>query len=192
MFDDGQSLFQRSLLWKGGEEDLSLSKIPLVSTASIVAPTWPWMAYEGGIDFLDLPLGGVHWFTDAIRSPWASGDADIWHTGDEKQHVELKAWARPLAGGKDLLNIHNEVVLVFDDTNSISLSSRELMCVVVGRAMDKKAAREKEMVHFMLLIALSADSLDVSGGRQFYERLEVGYMGGKYLILIWSRQYRLW
>ncbi|KAJ9148868.1 hypothetical protein NKR23_g4690 [Pleurostoma richardsiae] len=60
VFDDGRGLLHRSLLWRRGVDQPSLSRIvfPLGRRS---APTWSWMGYNGGIDYFsddDLPLGG--------------------------------------------------------------------------------------------------------------------------------------
>lgn len=179
VFNDGRSLFQRSLLWKRGREFPSLAKIP--SGPPLCVPTWSWMAYDGGIDFLDLPLGGVDWFPDAIQSPWASGDAHTWHTGDEKEFVELKAWARPLALGDEGLIDNDEVVIIYDIPDMIKTEGEDLMCVVVGREKENKAI--EEMTHFFLVIKRSKDPLGAREGSKVYERVGVGCMKGTFLDL---------
>ncbi|KAJ0120690.1 hypothetical protein J7T55_015422 [Diaporthe amygdali] len=184
VFDDGRSLFQRSLLWQRGREFPSLAKIPCIPSLSV--PTWSWMAYDGGIDFLDLPLGGVHWFTDAIKSPWAPGSADTWHTGDGKEFVELKAWATTFTLGDASLATHDGVLIVYDSPGMITMGVEDLMCVVVGREIKKDTVRET--THFALVIKASTGPVSAKGGSKIYERIGVGYVKGKCLNLESSAQ----
>jgi hypothetical protein len=56
-----QTYLHRSLLWQAS--DLKLQKIKHKS----YVPSWSWMAYDGGIRFLDeeeIPFGRVQWITD--------------------------------------------------------------------------------------------------------------------------------
>jgi hypothetical protein len=56
-----QVYLHRNLLWHA--PDVKLKKIEYKS----YVPSWSWMAYEGGIRFLDeseVPFGGVQWVTN--------------------------------------------------------------------------------------------------------------------------------
>lgn len=179
VFDDGRSLLHRSLLWQRGREVPPMARIP--SKPSFPIPSWSWMAYDGGIDFLDLPLGGVHWFTEAIKGPWATGGAHTWHTGDGKECVELEAWARSFTPGDVKMAAHDEVQLVCDTEDVVDLDAEDLMCVVVGR--EKQNWAIKETAHFLLLIKSGKEPLRAKDGNMIYERVGVGHVKGKYLDL---------
>lgn len=187
VFDDGRSLFQRSLLWQRGREVSSLAKILPSGPSTMSVPTWSWMAYDGGIDFLNLPLGRVHWFPEAIKSPWASGGVDTWHTGDGKEFVELKAWARSFAMGalsprRTAEIAHDEVVIVYDSPDVMEVESGDVMCVVVGKEKNN-GLTEGETVHFLLFIVLSNGLSNAKGGVKVCERVGVGHMEGRFLDL---------
>jgi len=47
IFDDGQSLLRRSLLWQRGKDEHVLRNITFPPERNISIPTWSWMAYEG-------------------------------------------------------------------------------------------------------------------------------------------------
>lgn len=180
VFDDGRSLFHRSLLWQRGRDVPPMAKIPSVPTLAV--PSWSWMGYDGGIDFVDLPLGGVQWSTDAIRSPWATGGPDTWHTGDGKEFVELKARARPLELRNMALAASGEIELVCDTLDRLDPENKDLMCVVVGR--EKKSNFDiEEMAHFVLVITRSKEPLRSKEGNMVCERIGVGHVKGKYLDL---------
>ena len=137
------------------------------------------MAYDGGIDFLDLPPGGVHWLTDAITSPWATSGADAWHTGDGQEFVDLKAQAWGFTPAHGAMAPDDEMELVFDTQDMAQLEGQDLMCVVLG--MEKKKCVIGERAHFVLVIAMSKERLVPNEGNKVYERVGVGQIKGKYL-----------
>lgn len=60
----------RSLLWQRATADVeSLTKITFPCGQEHV-PSWSWMAYHGGIKFLDPPFAGIEWTSGEYRSPW--------------------------------------------------------------------------------------------------------------------------
>ncbi|CAG9942612.1 unnamed protein product [Clonostachys rosea f. rosea IK726] len=69
---EGQNgLLRRSLLWRRGEEVEELSSIPFAKKAGYPGvPTWSWMAYEGGINYIEPDFGATHW--EELLSPWSS------------------------------------------------------------------------------------------------------------------------
>lgn len=144
------------------------------------------MAYEGGIDFLDLPLGGIDWFTDAIRSPWAPEGANSWHTGDGRESVELKAEARPLVLGNAGMTAKDEVVIIYDSPGMIIVEGNDLMCVVVGR--EKKHNAIGDVKHFFLVVEKSREPLGAWEGGKWCQRVGVGYMKGRLIDQEFSTQ----
>lgn len=157
-----------------------MAKIP--SSSSLPVPTWSWMGYDGGIDFVDLPLGGVHWSTNAIKSPWATEASDTWHTGDGKEFVELKAWARPFELKSAELAAPEEIELMSDSHDTVELENQDLMYVVVGR--EKKSSFDIEaMAHFILIVTRSKESWRSMAGNTVCVRVGVGRVKGKYLDL---------
>jgi hypothetical protein len=55
-----QPYLHRNLLWqRDGEE--GMKRIPYETQ---VVPSWSWMAYDGGIQFLDIPYGEVEWLVN--------------------------------------------------------------------------------------------------------------------------------
>lgn len=154
-----------------------MAKIP--PTSSLPVPSWSWMGYDGGIDFLDLPLGGVEWLEDAIKSPWATGGTNTWHTGDGKEFVELKATAWRFNTSDVRLAPHEEMELVCDTQDVVDWEAQDLMCVVVGMEKSRGAIREK--AHFVLVITKSKEAPGPYEEDAFYERFGVGHVKGKYI-----------
>jgi len=76
IFDEGErkkGMLRRSLLWIRGKDTECLKKIVFPRDRAIsVVPSWSWMAYTGGIDYLSDPdeFGGIEW--EVLQSPWWS------------------------------------------------------------------------------------------------------------------------
>jgi hypothetical protein len=52
-----ESFLHRSLLWQRTEE----RDTDRISYKNQIVPSWSWMAYNGSIDFTDIPFGRVEW-----------------------------------------------------------------------------------------------------------------------------------
>jgi hypothetical protein len=134
------------------------------------------MGHKGGIDFLDLPLGGVEWLPDEILGPWAEGGEETWHTGDGKGVVELGAAAKGLRiGGVD----EEDFKIFYDRTDPVKIEEKTLKCVVVGKRRMTLNTPKDETTHYVLLIAPKSGQSPRGG--KIYERVGVGYMAGKFI-----------
>jgi len=169
VFDDGQSLLWRSLLWQRSTDEPTLRKITFPPERNITVPTWSWMAYEGGIDYLNLPLGGVDWQKDEIKSPWIPDASEVYHTIDRTGSIELSAIAREFniqgAGA-------NEFMIVYDIPKT---EGQQLKCIVMGRRREKGELENTR--HYVLFITPKG------GQAKVYERVGVGFMPGKFIEL---------
>jgi hypothetical protein len=176
IFDDGRSLLPRSLLWQRGENISSLRRIEFPSSRPMVVPSWSWMAYEGGIDFVPMPLGGVIWLEgeDAVQGPWATSKK-TWHTDDGEKEVEITSTARKFTMG---IEDDREFELVYDIQSPSAADLKNILCVVVGRHNVRTRPIE-DMVHYVLLIAPKLKA--TTENDNIYERIGVGQMPGKYI-----------
>jgi hypothetical protein len=52
-----QSFLHRSLLWQRSEE----RDTDRIDYGAQIVPSWSWMAYNGSIEFTDIPFGEVEW-----------------------------------------------------------------------------------------------------------------------------------
>ena len=52
----------RNLLWQRSDRE----KTKQIGYKTQVVPSWSWMVYSGGIQFMDIPFGGVDW-NDKLR-----------------------------------------------------------------------------------------------------------------------------
>ncbi|KAK0612096.1 heterokaryon incompatibility protein-domain-containing protein [Immersiella caudata] len=178
IFDDGRSLLPRSLLWRRGKEVGTLQRIPAGTGKGdkISLPSWSWMAYDGAIDFLDLPLGGVEWNEDQIHGPWSvDGEPTV---AEEVAAMGLGAVVRPFL--KEPVDLHDqdeedfEVVLDAGE-NAGTAGWEEWRCVVVGTKRVLKGGRAipvAERTHYFLILKAA------EGRSDMYNRIGVGKMAG--------------
>ncbi|EXF84156.1 TOL [Colletotrichum fioriniae PJ7] len=169
VFDDGGGLLRRSLLWQRGS-DSTLDRIIFPAERDLEVPTWSWMAYKGGIDYLEPPFDGVDWEKSEIQSPWANKSPDgFYHTSDKSLGISLSAVAREFSQ----LDIdHSASKLIFDNPAKSDGQLPNVRVIVVGRSRDKMKDSERRC--FVLLVAPKASKS--AGGLMVYERTGVGYM----------------
>ncbi|KAK1780446.1 heterokaryon incompatibility protein-domain-containing protein [Copromyces sp. CBS 386.78] len=166
VFDDERSLLQRSLLWQRGSEFPTLEKIAVLSRV----PTWSWMAYKGGIDYLDPPFGEVDWNISEIRGNWFG----------KGNRTELSAITREFrmatTGTPDLDT-------TWDIPKEINPDLARLKCVVVGVKRQRGVLAEKK-THYVLIVRLWEQNTDLATEEtEIYERVGVGKMLGEYIDL---------
>jgi len=184
IFDDGpgHGLFHRSLLWRRGNDEpqpgLVAIRFPTRrrgnGTAAADAqevPTWSWMAYRGGIDYLDPEFKETEWERRDIRPPWTGGGVGS-APGDP---VELFTTVRdydPAAARSA-----GDSKLVFDGDRQASDASLS-QCVVVAHAKEPREVGNRR--YYVLLVAMTGSTAD---GDKVYKRVGAGYMLGKYIAL---------
>ncbi|KAE8447646.1 hypothetical protein EG329_010617 [Mollisiaceae sp. DMI_Dod_QoI] len=166
IFDDGKSLLKRSLLWQRSHDEPTMQKIK--HSFDITMPTWSWMAYKGGIDYLELPSDGIDW-QDDLRSPWPwiPYATHLYHTVYNSKSIELKALARDFSDQA----FTNEVMIVYDSPEALT-DNWLLRCIVMGKR--KEEGRPEDARHYVLIIEPTEDAL-------IYERVGVGFMPRKFI-----------
>jgi hypothetical protein len=177
VFDgDWHGLLRRALLWHRGSDETTLDRIAFPADRQMVVPTWSWMAYKGGIEYLDLPFSGVDWEEQEIRSPWMSGPSGVLQTQDQAGIVELSAVAREF----DLKRSSAEDPKIIWDVPAKTDGGlkQHVMCVVVGR-LKGDGQPELNRMHYVLLVTLKASP--VARGDQVCERVGVGYIPGDWI-----------
>jgi hypothetical protein len=177
VFDDGHGLLRRSLLWNRGSDENTLERIVFPADRQMMVPSWSWMAYKGGIDYLELPFDRVDWEEEEIRSPWKPGSRGVWHTGDQAGIVELSAVARDF----DFTGTTGpESKIIYDNPAKSSGPSPPVKCVVVGR-LKSEGQNGLNRMHYVLLVTPKASQ--VGRGGQVCERVGVGYVLGRWIKL---------
>jgi hypothetical protein len=118
IFDDGDKhdggLFHRSLLWQRGEEEGDaehLIPINFPPARNVKVPSWSWMAYKGGIDFIDPPFHSANWEYDELQPPWTCGSLSTTRITRPDGEVAITAVVRnfDVAGRQQF-----EVKIVYD------------------------------------------------------------------------------
>lgn len=167
-----RSLLHRSLLWHRGADEPSLTRIYFLPDRQ-KAPSWSWMAYRGGIDYLNVPFDGVDWESRDIRSPWQPIDvrtASFW----KDDVAEFSATAREFAEGQ---TIGGDVKLVYDVTGRTGGFASSVLYVVIGKM--KGNAPLENRIHYVLLVAPRAAM--GADGTKVYERIGAGRVPGKFI-----------
>lgn len=168
VLDDNDTILRRTLLWRRGKEVSTLPRITFPEGHFMMVPSWSWMAYDGGIDYLDIPLG-VGWNADEVRISWspstatALAAADQAYNDDNEYH--LTAMARNFL---PQITPPMGYEIIYDQPER--RADRALLCIVMGRKLgDTNQPRADTDVHYVLIVT-PKDSSD-SG---LFERVGVG------------------
>lgn len=168
MFDDERSLLPRSLLWQRGREFRTLEKIG--SQVLPRVPTWSWMAYKGGIDYLDPPFGEVDWNISEIRGNWFG----------KGNRAELSAITREF---RMATTGTTDFDITWDIPKEINSDQARLKCVVVG-VLRRRGVSAERKTHYVLIVRLREHDAELpTDETEVYERVGVGKMLGQYIDL---------
>ncbi|EUC46749.1 hypothetical protein COCMIDRAFT_35616 [Bipolaris oryzae ATCC 44560] len=172
VFDQGvtRGLLRRSLLWRRGVDTRSLTRIHFPAESVLpTVPSWSWMAYTGGIDYLQPDFGNYEW--EDLQSPWSTNAPNnISSTDVSIVNMALVASAREYDSGAAL---SSEGELILDAPNP---SSRpKTLCVVLGKA--KGSPSPETQRHYVLIVAVAGHK--GRAGETIYERVGAGYLPGK-------------
>ncbi|KAI0432193.1 hypothetical protein F5Y09DRAFT_160880 [Xylaria sp. FL1042] len=178
IFDDGpgKGLFHRSLLWQRGEDEPSpgLSRIVFPPGCKVTVPTWSWMAYCGGIDYVDPPFDQTIWEKEDIHPPRikSSSSANSSHTPHARMELQVTVRRFNVAGHQE-----GEVKLVYDIEKG-KPDGMQPQCVVVAKSREGRTSQEKK--YYVLLV--SPSNLPVNGDDHVYERVGAGAMLGRFIL----------
>ncbi|EQB54101.1 hypothetical protein CGLO_06102 [Colletotrichum gloeosporioides Cg-14] len=167
VLDDGKGLLHRSLLWHRPSKE-TLEKINFPIEKKIFVPTWSWMAYQGGIDYLDPEWSKTDWEQRDLRSPW-SAHSPFQYTTDKNSTISLEATARNFDSVESL---KEKIVLYFDMPDRAGCSIPGLKCVILARP--KAGSTTTDRVCYVLLVAPQTNQN--SGNPAVFERVGVGKM----------------
>lgn len=157
---------RRSLLWHRGYLVPSLTRIVFADDrADFKVPSWSWMAFDGGIDYLRPDFGSYDW--EHLESPWA-------RDSEKRTDIALlaKAWEYDLESAGP-----TEIDIILDIPGAQRPAKR--ICVVLGRAKGSLVHNTRR--HWVLIIAPT----DQEG---IYERIGAGYMPGRSLLRSISKE----
>lgn len=190
VFDDSRSLLQHSLLWQRGEEYAALTRIDFGSARGSPdggLPSWSWMAYNEGIDFLDLPLGDIRWLPDEIVSPWSdmrgkpAATPSSWRSEDPRAVPQMSIRVRSFRVDAGPATAGREYSIIYDVPDPTRTDNKgAAMCVLMGKAKDR-GKPDKQLMHYVLFVAPRGQRN--RRGDQAYERIGVGFLLGKFIDL---------
>lgn len=181
--------FGRGLLWQRDAVMMpqAMKPIQFPRSQKYQVPSWSWMAYEGAINFMDLPFGEIDWEEREIHSPWGPQSPCLtsslrpnhssnaaWYTTNRNERIDLKVIVRDFLASADAR-------IVYDSGQRPS--NRAVKCVVVGRR--KKTTRvDDALIHYVLVVAQKVGP----GYDAIYERIGVGALPGTSITLDGSGQ----
>lgn len=150
----------RCLLWQ--RSGSSLTRIPSFRGESV--PSWSWMAYDGGIKYMDIPFGKVSWADDVISPFKGEGFEDTGNRRDEALRTEMEApvW--------DFIDSQGGQLVLDEPGRDVA---GPLKCVIMGTI--KQPLIDQEQLNYVLVIALNEEEV--------YERVGVGVLERSQIIL---------
>lgn len=179
--DENHGLLRRSLSWRRADSQVGLEKIDFSGVIGLSAtvpkpPTWSWMAYNGAIEYMDLPFDQVDWEKQDIVSPWSTSPLETWsYSGDSSNFpLGLKVLARQFDGGK-AADILEDATIVLDVPQVDNLA---LECVILGSLKSPDHRSRDERIHFVLLVTIE-EPQGHHRGLRIYNRAGVGSMPGR-------------
>ncbi|KAF2468329.1 HET-domain-containing protein [Lindgomyces ingoldianus] len=151
----------RSLLWQRSGD--KLARISFLKDRHDSIPSWSWMAYDGGIKYMDVPFGKVVWNED-VSSPFKAGNLDSGAEGRLPLDIEA-----PICGLNEDANRH----LILDEPGCNL--TKPLKCVIIGSNQDSE--QDKNRVHYVLVVTLVFRGLT-----RIYERVGVGILNSEQIV----------
>jgi hypothetical protein len=131
-----QCFWHRCLLWQRSDD--SLRRIQEFRDESI--PSWSWMAYEGGIKYMDVPFGEVSWNSNIV-SPFGQGPntPDRDDEGQLPIEIEAQVW--------DIVDAENQH-LIIDEPGRVPVE--HFRCVVLGQ--NKNSEPSPSQMHYAMIV----------------------------------------
>ncbi|CAH0051050.1 unnamed protein product, partial [Clonostachys solani] len=169
VLDDSQDtrgqngLLRRSLLWRRGEEVSELSSIPFTKKAGYPdVPSWSWMAYEGGINYIEPDFGATHW--EKLRSPWSSAGRNLSYQDDDTHPPALGAKVRDY-NAERIDGSQGHFIVLDSPERSKDLITR---CVILGQPRSRKFQQKR----YVLIVTATTDKDE--NGKAVYRRAGAG------------------
>lgn len=151
----------RCLVWRrSGKEPMK--RIEFRNQRKV--PSWSWMACEGEIKYLDIPLHGVEWSTEVEYSA-------VDHT--LKALVQKFSFC-PTETATSGEGVRQGCGLVYDGEHEVVAGEQE--CVVLGREKLKGRGTIDGRNYYILIVRKA------SGGIGGYKRVGIGIVQGKHIL----------
>ena len=130
-----RSFWGRCLLWRRANDVRFLTRTPPGEHTIRMPPSWSWMAYEGGISYIEPPGDSVLWNDPDIILPLRNSNHVSWlRTSGQYDSLEIRV-SRAYAFDVPSDTLESEAQLFYD--NGIALPFLETKCVVIGRERER-------------------------------------------------------
>ncbi|KAF4938928.1 Serine/threonine-protein kinase ULK3 [Colletotrichum fructicola] len=118
----------RCLLWH--RSGLHLKRIDKNLFRGDRVPSWSWMAYDGGIRYLNVPLGGVSWASDIVSpfQQWTPQEANKTDELDKPCEIQAPTWE---------LVAPQKLPLKLDESDYDDFAS--LSCIILARSKEEQS-----------------------------------------------------
>lgn len=163
-------ILRRSMLWHRASDYSSMKKISFDGAAP---PTWSWMAYEGQIEYLDLPFRKMDWasFERDLQPPWTVSGPKRWYSSnDPPETMVMTVLVKDLELSSSLTV--QAARIIFDVTDGAS-PRKPPKCVVLGRLVETLAGRQDNSETSLAVLLVSADTSRQISGIPVYNRIGV-------------------
>ncbi|PVH75774.1 HET-domain-containing protein [Cadophora sp. DSE1049] len=151
----------RGLLWQRSGDALKR----ITSFRGQCVPSWSWMAYDGGIRYMDVPLGKASW-AEEITSPFKARSTNSPDNGDERG-LEARVW--------DIVDVEPQSPQLIMDEPGRTFDW-PLKCVIVGT--NKKSKQNEHQVHYTMIVSFFIGE----NGVGVYERVGVGFLERRHIV----------
>jgi len=184
-------LLHRSLLWRRGMKkgDKRVLEHIHFPSGHGGAPTWSWMAFRGGIDFIQVEGSTVDWLPLELyplrRMDGEAFTPKLREKGTPLRPTMVIARAREFTsavhlrgGGRDTLTN------VTYDAPGTTTAGRVFKCVIVGREKGEEGKDGKAKVHFVLIVTPTPRRGGMGASRDLktYKRVGAGSMLGRSIL----------
>ncbi|EXF75137.1 heterokaryon incompatibility protein [Colletotrichum fioriniae PJ7] len=155
--------FHRDLLWQRRNTGTTLQRI--VFPAGKDVPSWSWMAFDGEIRFMNVPLGDLKRRLRPEDEDILSPFPESWDNNPEgTRRISEQAYFR--AHAHTLLN-DNPAQMILDEPDRNL--TRPLKCVIIGSNRQEKG----EPLRYYALIVAPVEGLEK---KEVFERVGVSYL----------------
>jgi hypothetical protein len=170
-----ETFWGRCLLWRRADGVEPLKKIPRGTHARKIPPTWLWMAFESVISFIEPEGGQVDWNDPDVILPFANRAQASWlrtsHRSDSVA-IRAKAFGFGVAVGAS----ESKAFLSYDGGKVPTSASTK--CVIIG-SEKQHVSDAGTRIYYVLIVKAISDA----PGTTSYERVGVGYLLGKFILL---------
>jgi hypothetical protein len=172
-----QKFWGRSLLWKRDPDTTALKPISKATSATSgishskgrMPPTWSWMAYKGGMKYLQPPERKTIWNEESVNLELTGSAETSWLYADNT--LKLSAPVKDFTDGTNTTDVDYD--LTYDDPDEAK--GRQKKCVIIGSFQNKGQAEKG--LHYVLIVSPAT----TQGSSDIWERIGAGKLHGSFI-----------